>query len=60
MKSLYFAQQLQDLAHHRITPRSVVGTGYKDARAVAFEWLSNMLMDALLNEAQQRHETNNA
>ena len=38
-------QMLSDLAYGRITPRSVVGTGYKDARKVAFMYLTDRLVE---------------
>lgn len=37
------SHDLDDLDAHRITPRSVVGTGYKNGRLVARSWLINQM-----------------
>lgn len=51
-----FAEMASDLANGRITPRSVVGTGYKDARKVAFLYISDMLLE----KVQKLEEETNA
>lgn len=45
-----YAVMFSDLANGKITPRSVVGTGYKDARKVAFMYISEMLLQKLEEE----------
>lgn len=40
-----YGQLLDDLINHRITPRSIVGTGYKQPREVAFQWLARQIVE---------------
>jgi len=38
-----YKEDLQKLKNHNIRPSRVVGTGYKNARKVAFEWLNEQI-----------------
>lgn len=40
-----YTQMKDDLANGLITPRKVVGTGYKNARKVANEWLDGVIAE---------------
>ena len=44
-KLSYYVQMKDDLANGLITPRKVVGTGYKNARKVANEWLDGVIAE---------------
>lgn len=50
-------QALADLHAHRITPRSVVGTGYKNGRKVAVEYLTKRIADGE-RDVESRGRTN--
>jgi hypothetical protein len=45
-----YAEQIRALAHGEIKPGRIVGSGYKDARQVAFIWLSNQLIKQMQEE----------
>jgi len=40
-----YTEMKTDLANGLITPRKVVGTGYKNARKVANEWLDGVIAE---------------
>jgi len=45
LKNMTTEQMLEALKNKEIAPRWVVGTGYKDARKVAIEYLTNRLKE---------------
>lgn len=50
-----YAEMFSDLANGRITPRSVIGTGYTDGKKVAFQYIS----ERILSHLQQLEENTN-
>lgn len=56
-QALWLADRLSKLANNQIAPSKIVGTGYKNARAVAFQYLSSELTRVLLEAAQATHDS---
>jgi len=46
VKTKEYIVLLEKLANREVTPRSIVGTGYKDGREVAYGYLIGMLAQA--------------
>lgn len=48
-----YKEMLKQLKSGQITPRTVVGAGYKNGRAVAHEWLTVQILNAQLPRNEQ-------
>jgi len=56
-----YEQMIEDLINHRITPSRIIGTGYKQPREIAFQWLAKRIIEysrALITHGQEYNASN--
>jgi hypothetical protein len=56
-----YEQMIEDLINHRITPSRIIGTGYKQPREIAFQWLAKQVIEyshALITHGQEYNASN--
>lgn len=54
------AERLQQLSRREVTPAKIVGTGYKNPRDVAFEYLATRIMDEICKLREQEPKEYNS
>lgn len=53
-----YERMIEDLINHRITPSRIIGTGYKQPREIAFQWLAKQVIKYSHNLVSRGREYN--